>query len=272
MISFPRCKINIGLHILEKRPDGYHNIETLFYPLGLTDGLEIISSNGNTEFNQSGLPLPQDEKSNLVIKAYDLMKKDYDLPPVKIHLHKKIPPGSGLGGGSSNAANTLLLLNQIFHLGLSDEELAGYAGKLGADCAFFVYNKPMIGKNIGEVFDDVDVDMKGYYIAVVKSDIHVDTKDAYSKVIPEKSRKSLKELISQPISKWKGTIENDFEKTVFKEYPGIEKVKSALFRKGAVYASMTGSGSAVFGIFEHDPASLEKVFGEYLVWKERVEG
>ncbi len=272
MISFPRCKLNIGLHILEKRPDGYHNIETLFYPLSFTDGLEIITANGSTEFSQSGLPLPLDEKSNLVIKAYELLKREYDLPPVKIHLHKKIPPGSGLGGGSSDAANTLLLLNQIFHLGLSNEELAIYAGKLGADCAFFVFNKPMIGKNKGEVFEDVNVDMKGYHIAIIKSNIHIDTKEAYGKVMPCKSRKSIKELVSQPISKWKETIENDFEKVIFKEYPGIEKIKSTLYNKGAVYASMTGSGSAVYGIFDHNPKRLDEIFGKHLVWKERIEG
>ena len=268
MISFPRCKINIGLHVLEKRTDGYHNIETLFYPLGLTDGLEIIRSDEKTEFTQSGLNIPDSGKPNLCLMAYELLKEEYDLPPVKIHLHKKIPPGSGLGGGSSDAANTLVLLNQIFHLELSEKKLAGYAGKLGADCAFFVYNRPMIGKEKGDVFEDATVDFKGLYIAVVKPKNHVNTAEAYAKVTPCKNREALKELISQPVSQWKETVVNDFEKAIFKDHSNIENIKSTLYKNGAVYASMTGSGSAVYGIFEHEPKKLEKVFGEYLLWRE----
>jgi len=270
VISFPGCKINIGLHILQKRFDGYHNIETLFYPVGLVDGLEIIPSRGKTMFSLSGLELPGKGKPNLCIKAYELLKKEYDLPPVKIHLHKKIPPGSGLGGGSSNAANTLLLLNRIFNLELDSEQLAGYARYLGADCAFFIYNKPMIGLNKGDVFDDANVNLEGYYIAIIKPKINIDTSEAYKKAIPCERRRSIKELIRQPVDEWRSTIENDFEKTIFLKHPDIEKIKSVLYKKGAVYASMTGSGSAVYGIFDREPAIPDKLFGEDLILEEKI--
>ncbi len=270
MISFPGCKVNIGLHILAKRPDGFHNIETLFYPLGFTDGLDIVQSDGAMEFTQSGLHLPGDQKSNLCIKAYELLKRDYDLSTVKIHLHKKIPPGSGLGGGSSDAANTLILLNELFQLDLSKDQLAGYARQLGADCAFFVYNKPLIGKERGDVFEETVVDLSGYHIVIIKPKDHVITSNAYGKVTPCNSRKPLKELVKQPVNKWRDTMVNDFEDVIFKEYPNIKNIKSTLYKKGAIYASMTGSGSAVYGIFEHEPKKLENVFGDYLLWREKV--
>jgi len=270
VISFPGSKINIGLHVLNRRFDGYHNIETVFYPLALADGLEIIPAEGNTEFSLSGLVLPESGKSNLCIRAYELLKREYDLPPVRIHLHKKIPSGSGLGGGSSNAANTLVLLDQIFHLELGDEKLAGYARKLGADCAFFIYNKPLFAYNKGDRFEDADITLQGYHIIVVKPKTSVDTSEAYKKIKPAENRKTLKELVCQPVDQWKNTIENDFEKIVFKEHSVIEKIKSSLYKKGAIYASMTGSGSAVYGIFDRDPENLDEHFGKCFIWKEKV--
>jgi len=270
MIAFPRCKINIGIHILEKRTDGYHNIETLFYPIGLSDGLEIIKTDGKTVLTLSGLPIEENGKPNLCIMAYELLKDKFDLPPVKIHLHKKIPSGSGLGGGSSDAANTLLLLNSMFNLDIDKNELAQYASRLGADCAFFIYNKPIIGKNIGYDFIDTDVDLSGFYVAVIKPNIHINTKKAYEKVTPDSNRSPLKELIEKPMEKWKNEVVNDFEKYVFKEYPNVESIKTTLYKKGALFASMTGSGPAIFGIFDHDPVQLNKIFGKHIIWKEKI--
>ncbi len=271
MITFPKCKINIGLHVLNKRPDGYHNIETFFYPLNLTDGLEIIQTDSYTEITLSGKKLPDDDKPNLCILAYELLKKDYDLPPVKIHLHKKIPHGAGLGGGSSDAAETLKLLNQIFHLELNTEKLIEYAKKIGSDIPFFIYNKPLIAKEKGDVFDDsFDFSLKGYYIAIGCPKETINTKDAYNNIKPDEKRESLKILLAKPIDKWKGLINNDFEDFAFNNYPNILKLKQAFYSKGAVYASLTGSGAAVYGIFKENPYSLKKEIGNNLIWVEKI--
>lgn len=250
MIAFPNAKINLGLNIVSKRPDGYHNIETVFYPVQLCDALEIVpAAKTKGTFKQTGLKIEGPMESNLVIKAMNLLKKEYSIPEVDIYLLKKIPFGAGLGGGSSDAAVMLKLLNDFAKLGLSESQLEEYAGMLGADCAFFVRNKPVFAEGIGNVFTSLSLSLKGYYLALIKPDIHVSTQEAYAKVIPQLPQKTIKAIIPEPIENWKDHLVNDFENSVFLKYPEIKRIKQELYDAGAIYASMSGSGSSVFGIF-----------------------
>ncbi|WP_455586349.1 4-(cytidine 5'-diphospho)-2-C-methyl-D-erythritol kinase [Bacteroides sp.] len=255
MITFPNAKINLGLNITEKRPDGYHNLETVFYPVPIEDALEIhLSNDANKKYSlhQAGVEIIGNEEDNLVVKAYLLLDKMFDLPPVDIHLYKRIPTGAGLGGGSSDAAFMLKLLNERFELGLTDENLEEYAATLGADCAFFIKNAPTYAEGVGNIFSPVSLSLKGYQILLVKPDIFVSTREAFSLIKPHKPEYSLKETISMPVSEWKGRLVNDFEASVFPQYPAIGKIKEDLYKNGAVYAAMSGSGSSVFGIFAPD--------------------
>jgi 4-diphosphocytidyl-2-C-methyl-D-erythritol kinase len=238
----------VGLHIVSKRADGYHELETIFYPIDWCDVLEIVPSD-EQQFTSSGLAIPG--KGNLCLDAYHLLKADFDISAVHIHLHKVIPIGAGLGGGSSDAAFTLKGLNELFDLKLSNEQLQAYAVQLGADCPFFVENKPMLATGIGEVLSPIELDLSNYHLAIVKPDIHVSTAEAYSSVVPNQPTHSLADLIRQPIVDWQ--VQNDFEKSVFAQYPEVEKLKQSLYEKGAVYAAMSGSGSAVFGLFKELP-------------------
>lgn len=250
MVVFPNAKINIGLQIVEKRKDGFHNIESIFYPVfELYDVLEIIESKELT-FTSSGINIPGNLEDNLCLKAYQLLKKDYDLPPVHIHLLKVIPIGAGLGGGSSDAAFTLKLLNEKFELQLSDEDLINYARKLGSDCAFFIKNKPVFAHHKGDEFESVDLDLSDYNIKVEYPNIHIGTSEAYAGVIPQKSNFDLRKLSVDDIKNWKTYVKNDFEDSIFPYHSTIEKLKEKFYSDGALYVSMTGSGSAVFGIFE----------------------
>ena len=250
MVVFPNCKINLGLHVTSKRSDGYHNIETLFFPIPLHDSLEIIPSPGAFEFKLYGIPL-DDTSKNLCVQAYDLVKKDFpSLPEVKMFLLKAIPTGAGLGGGSSDATFTLQLLNKTFDLSLSKEQLLIYATSLGSDCPFFLTNKPCIATGRGETLEEIDISLKGYSIVLVHPGIHVSTAGAFSKLNPVQAVNSIKELVMLPIDQWKNKLVNDFEPTVFDLHPEIANVKSALYANGAVYASMSGSGSSVYGIFK----------------------
>lgn len=255
MQSYPNAKINIGLNIVEKRTDGYHNIETVFYPIKLFDVLDVALSEicDDYSFSQSGIPISGDPENNLVVKAYRLLANDYDLLPVDISLVKQIPFGAGLGGGSSDAAFMLKCLNELFDLKLSADKLADYASRLGADCPFFINNKVVFANGIGNEFVQIDFSLKGYYWLLVKPDIHVSTIEAYSLVKAQKADRSLIEAIKQPIEKWKETIKNDFEPSVFSKYPYIGEIKKSLYQMGALYASMSGSGSSVFGIFDFIP-------------------
>jgi 4-diphosphocytidyl-2-C-methyl-D-erythritol kinase len=243
MVAFPPCKINLGLNIIRRRPDGYHDIETCFYPVPWTDILEVIPSD-KFEFTTSGMAIPGDD--NLCVKAYQLLKA----PPAKIHLHKIIPTGAGLGGGSSDAAWTLRLLNDVFDLKHSKEKLKEYAATLGSDCSFFIDDIPMIGKGRGEVLSPSTISLKGKFIVIITPDVHVSTADAYAGIIPG-GRKV----------EWEGVmleeLKNDFEETIFKKFPEIRSIKEELYKAGAEYASMSGSGSSVYGIFPKKP-SLEK--------------
>ncbi|MCD6355303.1 MAG: 4-(cytidine 5'-diphospho)-2-C-methyl-D-erythritol kinase [Prolixibacteraceae bacterium] len=257
MIVFPNAKINIGLKIVSKRSDGYHNLETIFYPVKLTDALEMVESK-KTELSVTGIQLDNPLTDNLVLKAYRLLKDDFNLPPVKFHLHKTIPFGAGLGGGSSDAAFTLNMLNDYFELGLSVNELAGYARRLGADCLFFLTNKPVLATGIGDFFQSISLNLSSYKIVIVKPPFGVSTPEAYKNVTLSKPHFSLNKLNAIPVEEWKKFVENDFEKTVFKKYPPVEEIKNELYRMGAVFASLSGSGSAVYGIFCRLPIDFDQ--------------
>lgn len=259
MIIFPNAKINIGLNIVNRRPDGYHNLETVFYPVKISDALEVVESD-QLSFESSGLGIPGSVEDNLCIKGYHLLKKEFDLPPVKIHLHKHIPIGAGLGGGSADAAFFIRLLNQKFELNMSDDRMIDYAKKLGADCAFFIQNKPVFAFERGDEFEPIRLDLSDYKIVVVMPPVQISTAEAFGGIKPEIPKHSLMELINLPVAEWRKFIKNDFEATIFKNHPVIRGVKASLYEAGAIYASMSGSGAAVFGIFENTPdlSELEK--------------
>ncbi len=258
MIVFPNCKINLGLHILRKRPDGYHDLETVFYPIPLFDSLEIIEmghhqKSSTLPFTSSGIPIKGGHVSNLCVKAYRLIKKDYPgIPHVQIHLHKVVPSGAGLGGGSADAAFTLQMLNKLFGLKISLEKLMHYAKELGSDCPFFLVNRSCYASGRGELLEETGLDLSAYRIVIVNPGIHVETGDAFLHITPALPPKSLKEIISQPVEKWKYELQNDFEKPIFKKHREIVELKDNLYHAGAVYASMSGSGSTVFGLFPKD--------------------
>ena len=264
MITFPNAKINLGLNIVEKRPDGYHNLETIFYPINLQDALEVTRRENNDKeytLHISGSPLEGEPEDNLVVKAYKLLKKDYPgLLPVDIHMYKHIPACAGLGGGSSDAACMIKLLNDKFSLGLSTERMEEYAVKLGADCAFFIRNKPVFATGIGNLFEPVELSLKGYHIILIKPDIFVSTRDAFAEIKPVRPAVSLKEIVRQPMETWKNSMKNDFEDSVFKKFPEIAAIKDELYDLGAVYAAMSGSGSSVYGIFKAPIENVEDKF------------
>ncbi len=254
MITFPNAKINLGLNIVERRPDGYHNIETVFYPVPLTDVLEIVPAQDDKETTLTchGNQVDCPPEKNLVMKAYRLLQERYSLPAVEMHLYKHIPDGAGLGGGSSDAAHALIMLNQMFSLGLTDQELAAHAVTLGADCAFFIYNRPMLATGIGDVLSPVDVSLKGKTLLLVKPPMGVDTRTAYSRVVPQQPTVPVTEVIARPVMSWDGLLVNDFEPSVFAVLPQLWLIKARLLDAGAEYAAMSGSGSTIFGIFDSD--------------------
>ncbi len=249
MISYPNAKINLGLNVVEKRSDGFHNIETLFVPyFGLADVLEIVYSDKPQMF-QYGLKYNGDPYDNLCLKAYRLLSTSYKLPPVAIHLYKKIPVGAGLGGGSSDAAFTLMMLNRLFSLGIDREFLAGYANELGSDCSFFISNKPVMARGKGDVISPFDLDLSRYRIEIVNPGIFISTKEAYAGIVPAVPPVPLAEVLSRPVSEWKSLLANDFEKSIFTMYPRLADIKQSFYDRGAIYASMSGSGSSIYGIF-----------------------
>lgn len=257
MLSFPNCKINLGLHITNKREDGYHDLETVFLPIPFTDILEILPSDKNIsngscgEFINTGVPV--DTNDNLCIKAYNLLKQDFpDLLAIKMHLHKAIPLGAGLGGGSSDAAFTLQLLNEKFKLNLNTKQLLDYALQLGSDVPFFIINTPCFATGRGEILESINIDLSNYKLVIVNPGIPINTQRAFSKIIPKETKASIKEIISMPVEVWEENLKNDFEAIVFAEYPEIEKIKKDLYKQGAVYASLSGSGSTVYGIFDKE--------------------
>lgn len=269
MILFPNAKINLGLNILRKRNDGFHDIETVFYALQLSDVLEINQSE-QFAFTQTGITIDGELENNLVVKAYRLLQKEFSLGPVNIHLHKVIPFGAGLGGGSSDAAYTLKALNQLFWLNLGPNELQHFALKLGSDCPFFIQNKPVFAEGRGDIFSDTSVSLAGYHLVLVKPNVHVPTAAAYSKVTPMVPEVGLRCLLNENPETWKNKVVNDFEQSVFRLFPEIEIIKEKLYEVGAVYASMSGSGSSVFGIFKEKPENITEEFNQYFIWEEAL--
>ncbi|MBS1558220.1 MAG: 4-(cytidine 5'-diphospho)-2-C-methyl-D-erythritol kinase [Bacteroidetes bacterium] len=264
MVVFPHCKINLGLNVLSSRADGYHNIETCFYPVALTDILEIIPS-PQFSFTQSGLVIPGAAEENLCVKAYRLLKKSFDIGYVKIHLHKVIPTGGGLGGGSSNGAFTLQLLNRIFALKLSEPEINNWASQIGSDCTFFTQAKARIGKGRGEELHPTPVSLKNYFLVLVIPPVHVSTAEAYAGIALTKPKNTIEEILEMPMSRWKDRLINDFEKSVFTKYPVIGALKEKMYSLGATYASMSGSGASVYGIFEK-PIELKDELTGLFYW------
>ena len=255
MICFPTCKINLGLRITQKRADGFHTLETVFFPLSLTDALEIIIADEETTapltFTSSGLAVNGDTSDNLCCKAYWLLKNDYPaIPSIKMHLHKNIPMGAGLGGGSSDGAFTLTLLNQLFDLQIPGDNLMQYALTLGSDCPFFILNRPAFATGRGEILTPTNVNLDGYSIVIVNPGIGISTKTAFSFITPNQPSTHIPDILQMPIRAWKDTLINDFEAPIFQAYPELENIKQTLYQKGAVYAAMTGTGSTVYGIFE----------------------
>ncbi len=255
MILFPPAKINLGLHILHKRNDGYHELETGMIPVPFFDILEILPAD-DFQFKQTGLTIPGDSDTNLCVRAYQLMKDRYSIPPAYIHLRKIIPMGGGLGGGSSDAAFVLKGLNSIFNLEIDTITLEQLAGELGSDCPFFIQNVSQIAEGRGERLTKIPLELKGYYFKIINIGIHVGTKEAYAGAQFSTSKKTVKEILSQPISSWKNELVNDFEKTVFQLHPQLAELKEKLYWEGAIYAAMSGSGSTLFGIYENEPKKL----------------
>lgn len=252
MLVFPNAKINLGLQITEKRKDGFHNLVTCMYPVPLTDALEIIQAK-KTVFTSSGIAIPGNDKDNLILKAYQLLKKDFnDLPPIAIHLHKAIPIGAGLGGGSADAAFALKIMNKLFDLYLEDWFLEDYAAKLGSDCPFFIENTPKIATGRGEILETADLKLKGQWLALVNPNIHIGTKEAYAGIKPKRPQVDLKEVLNDR-DRWKEELVNDFEASIFVKHPEIKAIKEKLYDRGAYYAAMSGSGSTVFGLFDKEP-------------------
>lgn len=259
MITFPIAKINLGLNVVERRPDGYHNLETVFYPVYIKDALELTMMNTrfpsavDCDIKVTNLHIEGDEQKNLVVKAYKLLKEDFpQLPRVHAHLYKGIPTQAGMGGGSSDCAYMIRLLNEMFTLGLSDERMIQYAARLGADCPFFILSRPAYAEGIGEQLQPISLDLSSYYIAVVRPDIPVSTKEAFSLIKPVKPARNCRDVVMQPVETWRNELTNDFEQSVFTLHPEIGAIKDRLYDLGAVYAAMTGSGSSVFGLFREE--------------------
>lgn len=268
MIVYPNAKINIGLNVVSKRPDGYHNLETVFYPINLQDAIEInVIDNDVPEcgyrLKVSGTTLDGTPDDNLVVKAYKLLKHDFDLPAMSFNVYKHIPTGAGLGGGSSDAAFTIKAINEKCKLGLSGEQMEQYAVQLGADCAFFIKNRPVMATGIGNIFQEISLSLKEKTLLLIKPDTFVSTADAYRHVVPSMPDTSLPELLTKPIEQWKTSVVNDFEASVFMKYPEIAAIKDKLYDIGAVYASMSGSGSAVYGIFDAPLENVDELFAGY---------
>lgn len=259
MLAFANAKINLGLNIIQKRADGYHSIETVFYPVKLNDVIEITDAQ-ETICVVKGIEVPGDEKDNLCLKAFKALKKDYNLPSQQIVLLKNIPVGAGLGGGSSDAAHLIKLVNDKFKLGLSVAQMQDYARPLGADCAFFIENKPVYAFGKGDEFSPIAIDLSNYYLVLVKPPVHVSTAEAYAGIMPVMPGRSVKDLIHLPVKEWRMNLQNDFELPVFSKYPDIEQIKVKLYESGALFSLMSGSGSCVYGIFDHQVSlpELEK--------------
>ena len=263
MITYPNAKLNLGLNVVAKRADGYHDLETVFYPVPITDALEVFPmdpdfpSAVDCDLKVTNLHIEGDEQKNLVVRAYQLLKQDFPtLPRIHAHLYKGIPTQAGMGGGSSDCGFMITLLNRQFQLGLTDQQMIDYAARLGADCAFFVLNQPCYAEGIGERLQPIALDLTGWYLAVVRPDIPVSTREAFSLIVPQHPAQNCRDIVMQPVETWRDALTNDFEKSVFALHPEIGAIKDQLYEMGAVYAAMSGSGSSLFGLFRH-PVALD---------------
>ena len=263
MLTRPIAKINLGLNVVERRPDGYHNLETVFYPVPVCDTLEVFEmdsrfpSQVDCDLKVTNIVIDGDEQRNLVVRAYNLLKQDFpDLPRVHAHLYKGIPTQAGMGGGSSDCGFMITLLNKMFGLELTDEQMINYAARLGADCAFFILNRPCYAEGIGERLQPIALDLSGWYLAVVRPAIPVSTKEAFSLITPQHPKKNCLDIVMQPVETWHDELTNDFERSVFTLHPEIGAIKDRLYDMGATYAAMSGSGSSLFGLFRK-PVSLD---------------
>lgn len=277
MITFPIAKINLGLNVVEKRADGYHNLETVFYPVPIKDALEVqvmdeaFPSDVDCDLKVSNMLIEGDEQRNLVVRAYQLLKSDYpQLPRIHAHLWKGIPTQAGMGGGSSDCAYMIRLLNEMFQLQLSDGQMMDYAARLGADCAFFIKSTPCYAEGIGEKLEEIALDLSDWYVGVVRPDIPVPTKEAFSRIHPHYPRKNCREVVQQPVETWKDELINDFEESVFALHPEIGEVKERLYQMGAAYTAMSGSGSALFGLFREVPEKLGLAFSDMFTFSCRL--
>jgi 4-diphosphocytidyl-2-C-methyl-D-erythritol kinase len=269
MVFFPNAKINIGLFVTEKRTDGFHNLESFFYPVPFYDVVEYIESDGAANVNVSGISIDGEPDKNLVFKAYQLLKQSYDLPFLSFRVHKVIPVGAGLGGGSADAAFTLSMLNNHFKLGMSAERLKECAAKLGSDCPFFIENKPCLATGKGEILKTVEMNLKNHFLVILNPEICISTKEAYAGVALKKPGRPMSEIINMPLEDWKDHLFNSFEPSVFNKYPLIAELKELLYKSGAVFASMTGSGSSVFGIYKNPPADFKET-ERFVTWKGKL--
>ena len=274
MYILPNAKINIGLNVVSKRLDGYHDLQTVFYPIPITDAIEINTLEKSTvpyEFFSSGIPIPGGIENNLIVKVFLELKKEYNLPPLSINLAKHIPIEAGLGGGSSDCAHMMKLLNEFFSLGLSDEDMEKKVSRFGADCAFFIRNKPVFAEGLGDTFSQIDISLKDYFIVLVKPDISISTRQAFSAIIPHNPNNDLKNILStEPISQWKYKISNIFERSIFPLFPNLQVIKETLYDIGAIYASMSGSGSTIYGIFDRPIENLCSIFPDCFTYSHRL--
>jgi 4-diphosphocytidyl-2-C-methyl-D-erythritol kinase len=261
MIAFPPCKINLGLNVTARRSDGYHHIESLFYPVQLNDVLEVVENPenppGHLSLTLSGLPVPGESKENLVVKAFQLINADFPLPGIRVHLHKAIPMGAGLGGGSSDGAYMVRLLNQKFNLGISKEKMTSYAEQLGSDCPFFIQNDPALASGRGDVLRVIPSFLNSYHLCLIYPGIHVSTPEAFGMIQPKEPLNQIEAIVSGPIESWKNLLLNDFEAPVSSRHPEIAQISRKLYDTGAIYASMTGSGSTVYGIFRKEVPKMQ---------------
>ena len=273
MLVFPNAKLNLGLYITSQRPDGFRNLESVFVPLPWADALEVLPAVGGAEtsLGLTGIPIPGEPATNLCLRAYELLRADFDLPSVQLHLHKVVPIGAGLGGGSGDAAFALRALNDLFALNLPADTLENYARRLGSDCAFFIRNKPVFAYERGDVFEPISLNLTGVACTVIYPGLHISTAEAYSRVQPRTPRHELRTAISQPLETWRNTISNDFEDALTPHYPVLGEIKAQLYAAGAAYASLSGSGSAVYGLFpgQETPPQLT-LPAAYQVWDGRL--
>ena len=271
MLSFPNAKLNLGLRITARRPDGFHALESVLLPLPWTDVLEVLPdpAHPGTRIALTGRPIPGPPATNLCLKAYELLKADFPhLPPAQLFLHKVVPIGAGLGGGSADAAFALKALNEVFVLDLAIDKLENYARRLGSDCAFFIQNKPVLALDKGDAFEEITLDLRGTACLVAYPNLHISTAEAYARIVPQAPAQPLREVLAGPIATWPATVKNDFEAALTPTYPILAEIKQRLYKAGAAYASLSGSGSAVYGLFPGVPEAPAMEWPpEFVVWR-----